>query len=786
MKELVRAVIIGALLTLGASALGQTPPDSAPTVTSEADACRTAGVSTLRQARDTGFADLEATSAPVADAVRCLTSLGVITGPEAGAEDVAYGAHVPATAEWLNERYAKMASVARIGTEATVASATRGDFALAVDNLLSTKTDDKKPVVYVGTTGWADVVLTVRNPHPLTDINTANPMQHSAILRFYEAGITLGYGDGTFKPGKTITRGEAALIMRRALDFADIRPVGISIYMERENTDSGNNERVLFDDADSLEMEASVFGDGYAPVEDARVDVIVIAPGKEPCQDAPSGGVCEIDGGDFITDSFGAAEITLDAADLEDGSVVRVWTGQVGDEFSDATEYAEAVISLRPAAAFLAVEAKFRRDGARKAKFGETASVALTVVDADGEAVEYSGLPDSVISNISLTCREEWLYAGGGSRSDNIRFCGLSLTDGTASAILDSVQAKPAEFEGDRTSTTREVTITVAGVAPSAAGGEDLQPTPEAAGTPATRTFPADGRTYMGAASNSAVVKLEWRDSSPGLRLELSAPRWTECGERGDVDYPWACAFADDEGDDGAYGSVRSAAIDDFGKRATAANFSVRSLNRPDVTSARIGNFSFTRDDARGLVEYFLAEAENGDCLDTAAECEETDDATAFLEFYWAKKIERDDNRAAVAGKIAFRGQTNVVFSKAGEKMERPFRGGCLDTAADCEETDDDPDMPSYWAADGAEAEGDDPEALRERVAYLADFTGKSHYNIGRNPATMAEWEKALTEKVGGDYKYKWICVDPAGAFLKFYLTETEDQLPCPAAMDSN
>ena len=73
------------------------------------------------------------------------------------------------------------------------------------------------------------------------------------------------------------------------------------------------------------------------------------------------------------------------------------------------------------------------------------------------------------------------------------------------------------------------------------------------------------------------------------------------------------------------------------------------------------------------------------------------------------------------------------------------------------------------------------PENLYERVAYHADFTGKSHYNIDGTPATMAEWKKALTEKDGGDYTYKWISVEPDGAFLKIDLLET-----APAAMDSN
>lgn len=766
MKPFVTAVLVGGLMTLGAVALGQTQADPPLAALSAADACRTAGVSETRQASDTGFTDLDDTAAPVADAVRCLVALGVVEGPEADAEDTTFGARVAADAAWLNGRLSGMKKAGRIVSEAEVSTATRGDFAVAIDGVLGTVADGQ-PVAEIGGTGWAKFVLPVRNPHPLTDAGTIQS-QYAAIRKLYETRITLGYADGTFKPVKTISRGEAALMIRRALDYVNVRPAGVSIYMERVRTDSGNGELVIFDDAGSVDLVASVF-DGFVPVKDARVDVAVVAPDGDVCDDP----VCEIDGGDPVTGSDGDTPFSVNVSDIEDGSRIRVWTGELGDTFSDATEYAEVVVSLRPAADSLTVEAGFVREGARKAKFGETVQVVLTVADVNGDPVDYSGLPASVIDNYDITCHVARMGADDTSNSGNVT-CSLGMGDnGVASGTLEFVEQKPAQLADGKTS-TRTVTITVTGgLDLAAADGEDL------------RVVPADGAiTFDGGLYENGAIGLEWLEASGGLQLDLTAGRWTECADRDDLGYPWACSIASKEGD-GATGNITVTTTDDFGNtRGVEATVNLTSLNdtngngslgNRETTAVRPnGRITLTRDDADGLVEYFRAQIpvlQRGECLDAGNDCPETDardraEITAVLGFYWASKIERGSSGDPIIGDIAFRGSSNVVFSHQVNKNGQPLAEIDDPDTEDVNETEavtlKDADMTPYVDDDG--------NPLYERVAYSADFTGKSQYNIAGAPSTQAEWVKALTEKNGVNFKYERVSVTPSGTHLKFDL----------------
>ncbi|NLK52298.1 MAG: S-layer homology domain-containing protein [Syntrophomonadaceae bacterium] len=56
------------------------------------------------------------------------------------------------------------------------------------------------------------------NTTPFSDLNTASPTELAAIQAVARQGLLQGYPDGTFGPARTLTRGEAVMLLSRLLD----------------------------------------------------------------------------------------------------------------------------------------------------------------------------------------------------------------------------------------------------------------------------------------------------------------------------------------------------------------------------------------------------------------------------------------------------------------------------------------------------------------------------------------------------------------------------------------
>jgi hypothetical protein len=67
-------------------------------------------------------------------------------------------------------------------------------------------------VLGAGGASWAN--------HDFPDVPASNPF-HSQISWMADAGITGGFGDGTFRPGQSVTRGQMAAFMQRLFDLRD-------------------------------------------------------------------------------------------------------------------------------------------------------------------------------------------------------------------------------------------------------------------------------------------------------------------------------------------------------------------------------------------------------------------------------------------------------------------------------------------------------------------------------------------------------------------------------------
>ena len=159
------------------------------------------------------------------------------------------------------------------------------------------------------------------------------------ISAIYELGVTEGRSaaagaeegkaplDLNYEPHGTVTRGQMAAFITRALAHTSARPVGVTAQWD------GEQVVVSARDAD------------FQPRPDVVVDVISTATGDADlafasngrCDDVDDtyGGthVCEIDNTDDETDNDG--DLTVD---VESGNTVWVWTGDTGDTVDSGTE----------------------------------------------------------------------------------------------------------------------------------------------------------------------------------------------------------------------------------------------------------------------------------------------------------------------------------------------------------------------------------------------------------------------------------------------------------------
>lgn len=718
-KLLATAIAAAGLLAFGATtALGQTgggEDPAPPNALASYDVCTSAGVPALARASDTGYADLEGASPALRAAVSCLVSYGIIdeggddegTEPAEGMEPATesdpmlFSPAADADASFVASLFegARVAAGFDYGEGSLTlpegGTVSRQDAAVAIGQFLAAA--DAEWYIDGKWRSWREIP-TARNPHPLSDILTANPGGYAAIQRLYETGITTGYGDGTFKPRDAVSRGEAALFVRRAIDFVDVRPVGVAARWEKSRLDAGNGDLVIWDgdDAPTFSLTASVIGPGFTR-ETARVAFIVTAPGSDPCDKGSEPG-CVI-GNNANTESTdgGTVEFTGETiTGLEDGSVIRFWTGDVGDRWSEETAAAEVVVSLRPAAAMLTTEHDMG-EGASKVQFGTAVNVTLTVADEEGKPVDYSGLPDNVPAIGEVSIAESWSLSNGNSGSRTATPSVVRDGDNAKLVWGPRVETDPSSNTGDNPSTWTLTITSPADLDLLGAEGAEAEMLPD----------DNDEAFVGGTLYEGGTLRLVWAEAPSSDRSVTLAPRSSNCGGERD----WACVIATDEGETGASASLVITVRNDFGtalrkglpKLALTSDIAKNPGAVPATGTG--GNVrvrpQLTRDSETGLVETFTVVAEDqvGMCRDSAPDCDEMDDVnvTDSLPFYWADMVEGDD---VASGDIALRSANAVVFTANSGNTQADRRKtatfylevGCYDRDTDCKpETDDNP-----------------------------------------------------------------------------------------------
>ena len=278
----------------------------------------------------------------------------------------------------------------------------RGDMALLIARLLVEATSEESPV---NVKNNDDGTFTVEGVDGddwdffADSRRLQNRVSDSAASALYELGVANGTGMGDFSPEASVSRGEMAAFITRALAHTTARPEGVTIQ------------------SDGLgEVIVSVRDANFQPVADAAVDVFSADADRVgeafnadgSCYTAILTGVagnaevCEIDALDALTGLSGDFDPgSIDVNVKAGGTTVWAWTGESGDEVEDGGE-GLASINLTETAPVAAAAAKVTTDlaeGAFRVHFGSTVTVTIQLVGADGA----DAVPDAGGSSYKVT-----------------------------------------------------------------------------------------------------------------------------------------------------------------------------------------------------------------------------------------------------------------------------------------------------------------------------------------------------------------------------------------------
>ena len=318
------------------------------------------------------------------DAINCLAYYGVTIGYRDGAfgprNDVTRGQMV-----LFMQRSARIAGADPATVVADFATTgsdpvNRADMALLIARLLAaaTSNDSRVNVVLESdgtfTVGGAepdDAFLDSRRTQPVT--------KDSAAGALFELGVAKGTGGGNFSPEASVTRGQMAAFITRALAHTTARPEGVTIQQHLPG-----------------EVTVSVRNEVFAPVVNAKLDVFSIATpdahrafrSDGSCSsllsDETGSRSCEIDVLDPVTGPDGDFTIGL-AATEEPELTVWAWTGALGDVIRSGDDRLVSVeVSTQGVEATGAKVSNSLPENATHARFGSTVTVTVQLVGVNG------------------------------------------------------------------------------------------------------------------------------------------------------------------------------------------------------------------------------------------------------------------------------------------------------------------------------------------------------------------------------------------------------------------
>ena len=170
------------------------------------------------------------------------------------------------------------------------------------------------------------------------DIGGLSEANQLAIRRIFEMGVTRGTSTTEFRPGNSVTRGQMAQFIARALTHTIARPVGVSIQTDPSTREGGR-----------VDVVVSVRDEDFRPVTGARVDMFTARDRNAAFTDdgvciaaqvAKVGGsrACAIDGSDRATGPTG--DIRVKTARTV-GTTIWAWRAAAGAQLNDSRPAAQ-------------------------------------------------------------------------------------------------------------------------------------------------------------------------------------------------------------------------------------------------------------------------------------------------------------------------------------------------------------------------------------------------------------------------------------------------------------
>ena len=347
---------------------------------------------------DMMFSDVSEMSA-FQDAINCLAYYGVTIGygdgtfrPEA---DVSRGEMV-----LFMERAAGIAGAdaeAVVGDFAMSGSdpVNRGDMALLIARLLVSATNDESPINVKNDddgTFMVDGVDAKDWDYFADSRRLQNRVSDSAASALYELGVAKGTGMGYFSPGDSVSRGQMAAFITRALAHTSARPAGVSIQSDGPgaviiSVRDANFQPLANEPLDIFSAAANKVDEAFnADGSCNKPRLTGLAGNAEVCK------IDALDAGTGLSGDYDPGAITVNVK--AGGTTVWAWTGGDGDEVEDGGA-GLASINLAKTSPVTADSAKVTTDiamGVDRIHFGDTVTVTIQLVGAnDADAVPDDG-----------------------------------------------------------------------------------------------------------------------------------------------------------------------------------------------------------------------------------------------------------------------------------------------------------------------------------------------------------------------------------------------------------
>lgn len=330
-----------------------------------------------------------------------------------------------------------------------------------------------------------------------SDLGGVTLGEYTAINRMFEMGVVHGRSDGKYSPEGSVTRGQTAVFITRALAHTAARPAGVTIQAAPGSAADG-----------SVELAVSVRDRRQLPAPYALVDVFAARDARSAFR---AGGSCAA--GQVEAVDGGARPCVIEASDLRTGSAgdltidyypeqtrtVWAWSGDAGDVYDEDEHRAG---SVRTAAVGSADRLRVTDDlhsnvrYTRYVRFGQRVTFTFQLVDSRGNPV---AVKDTEIS-ISVMEIVETRSAAAVVEASEMK---PHRTDASGRVVLSYLKTDPTPGSnrlGDRAEVILNVTALPDGL--------DL-----------------DDRTTFGKVGVSAGSNTEpsavWQDSAGGASLPL-------------------------------------------------------------------------------------------------------------------------------------------------------------------------------------------------------------------------------------------------------------------------